>query len=537
MKVDVESVGSFQKRITMTVPADKVRGELDKAYKKLARQVRLRGFRPGKAPRRVLEARFGPQIEADVANDLINASWRTAMNEQDLQPVSAPSLSDSGSVKAKDGFSFTITVDVRPELELETYTGLDVAYPKVEVQPEEVEAAIQARLEGEAKLEEVTDRPVEKGDMALVELTAFDGDEEVAKEFGTMIRTDGDPYYPGIEELVIGATIDVPVEGEVHYADDARTESVAGRTLPTTIKVLSIQRYTVPELSDELAEKLGFEGGAEGMRATIQAQIHEQRDTLARNQARANLLEELIKANAFDVPAGMIEQSLNMLVEELRLQQSYRTGRDPRTIHFGAAQMADLRLRSEFAAKSALILEFVAKKEAIEVTEADLQAKYQELADARGQTIEAVKGWFVKDNSIDDLKDRILEEKTLDWLLERANLVEPSEQAPTSEMQQVAEEIVKDQVEAKAKAKQSKPAEEKEVAAEEAAAAEEPAAEEEPTAEAGEADLSILEGSISALKAALATGEHDAHLAALLEAEKAGKSRKGALAAIEARMG
>ena len=97
MKVDVESVGSFQKRITMTVPPDQVRGELEKAYKKLARQVRLRGFRPGKAPRRVLEARFGPQVEADVANDLINASWRNAMDTHSIQPVSSPSLSDSGA--------------------------------------------------------------------------------------------------------------------------------------------------------------------------------------------------------------------------------------------------------------------------------------------------------------------------------------------------------------------------------------------------------------------------------------------------------
>ncbi len=394
----------------------------------------------------------------------------------------------------------------------------------MEVNADEVSAAVKARIEGEAKLEEISGRPVEKGDMALVELTAVDGDDEVAKEFGTMIRTDGDPYYPGVEELVIGASIDEPKSGEVSFGADARTEAVAGRTLNTTIKVMSIQRYTVPELSDELAEKLGYEGGADGMRTALEAQIREQRDALARNQARANLLEELIKANRFDVPSGMVEQSLNMLVEELRLQQSYRTGRDPRTINFGEAQMADLRIRSEFAAKSALILEFVAKKESIEVTDADIDAKYQELADSRGQTVEAVKGWFTKDGSTDELKDRILEEKTLDWLLERANLVEPSATAATSEMQQVAEEIVKDQVEAKAKAKKSSKKAEPEAA--EAAA---PAAD--------EVDLSVLKGSVGAVKEAIESGAHDAHLQALLDAEKAGKARKGAIAAIEARMG
>lgn len=533
MKVDVESVGSFQKRITMTVPPDQVRGELDKAYKQLAGRVRLSGFRPGKAPRRVLEARFGAQIEADVANDLIQTGWRNAITQQSLQPVGSPNLAETGAVKAKDGFSFTITVDVRPEIELETYTGLDVAYPKVDVPSDEVDAAVKARLEGEAKLEEVNDRAVEQGDMALVELVAKDGDEEVAREFGTMIRTDGDPYYPGIEALVIGAKPDAEVKGDVTFGADARTEAVAGRTLPVELKVLSIQRYTVPELSDELAEKLGYEGGTDGMRSAIESQIHEQRDMLARNQARANLLEELIKHNKFDVPAGMVEQSLNMLVEELKLQQSYRTGRDPRTISFGEAQMADLRVRAEFAAKSALILEFVSKKEGVEVTDTDLEAKYQELADSRGQTVEAVKGWFTKDGSTDELKDRILEEKTLDWLLERATLVDAPAGGTSSGMQEVAEGIVKEQVEAKAK----------KAAAKKAPAKDEPKAEEAPKKKAAAknaapagADLSVLGGSVAAVKAALDSGDHDAHLAELLEAETAGKARKGALAAIQGRM-
>lgn len=524
MKVDVESVGSFQKRITLTVPPERVSGELDKAYKQLARRVRLHGFRPGKAPRRVLEARFGPQIEADVAQELIQAGWRHALDNNDLQPVSAPNLADSGAVKSKEGFNFTITVDVRPDVELEAYTGLDVAYPKVEVASDEVDAAIKARLEGEAKLEEVSDRAVAQGDMALVELTVTDGDTEVAKEMGTMIRTDSDPYYPGIEALVIGAEVGKEVSGDVQFAETARTEAVAGRELPVTLKVLSIQTYTVPELDDALAEKLGFEGGADGMRTALEGQLREQRDMLARNQARANLLEKLIEVNKFDVPSGMIEQSLSMLVEELKMQQAFRTGRDPRTIHFGDAQMADLRIRAEFAAKSALILEYVGKKETLEVTDADLEAKYQELADQRGQTVEAVKGWFTKDNAVDELKDRILEEKTLDWLLERANLVESDAATGGDEgMKAVAADIVKDQVEKKAESKKKA-----------AAKAEAPKAE---AAAAGGADLGILDGSIGDLKAALDSGDHDAHLAELLAAEEGGKARKGALTAIKGRMG
>ena len=140
--------------------------------------------------------------------------------------------------------------------------------------------------------------------------------------------------------------------------------------------------------------------------------------------------------------------------------------------------------------------------------------------------MEAVKGRFAQDGASTELNDRILEEKTLDWLLERANLVEPAADAPTSGMQQVAEEIVKDQVKAKSKSKSK-------------AKAKAPAkakAKKADAAATGDADLSILKGAIGALKDALATGAHDAHLQALLDAEQSGKARKGALAAIQARM-
>jgi trigger factor len=118
----------------------------------------------------------------------------------------------------------------------------------------------------------------------------------------------------------------------------------------------------------------------------------------------------------------MIESHLQMLMDELKLQQAYR-GRDPERMRFSAEQMADLRLRAEFAAKGGLILEAVSKNEKIEITDVDLEGKYQELADQRGQTVEAIKGYFVKDNAVEELRARLLEEKSLDWLLERSKLV------------------------------------------------------------------------------------------------------------------
>lgn len=510
MKVDVTTVGSFQKRLAFVVPADQVASQLDQAYKRLANKVRLAGFRPGKAPRKVLEAKFASQVEADVANDLIQQSYRSALSDHSIEPIGQPNLSESTPVVDRSGFKFTITVDVRPEIELQKWTGMDVVFPTVEVTPEEIERSVKARLEGHAKLEEVTDRPVRKGDLALVELTVRDGETEVASEPGTMIRTEGDPYFPGVDAFVVGLDIGAEKEGRVQFGSEARTEAVAGRELDVKVKVLSLQTTVVPELTEELSTTLGFEGGIKGMRKGIESQIRQSRDEMARNQARANLLEVVIAANTFEVPAGMVEQSLKMLMDELRLQQAMRSGRDPRTIGFNDAQVRDLRMRAEFAAKAGLILEWVAKNEGIEVTEADLDTKYKQLSNERGQTIEAVKGWFQKEGATDELKDRILEEKTLDWLLERANLVTPSAAPPNLPKLPVPTETV-------------------EASAPAAAAA---AADSNPIAVA---EFPVLDGKIDELKDTLAAGSLDTRLEALLAAEVGGRNRKGAIAAIEAR--
>ena len=425
MKVDISNVSSFQRKLDVVVPAADVRKQLDDAFRKLAGQVSMAGFRKGKAPRRVLEGRFGPKVRMDVADALIQRSYSDAIRLNELQPVGQPSLAESKEIKGGNDFEFSITVDVRPEVSLKTTTGIEVVFPKFEIKDEEIDAAVQARLEGNARLVEVTDRGVQIGDMVLCELTVTDGDEEVAREIGTMIRTEADPYYPGIEPFLDGMTADEEKSGTVTFAEDARTEEVAGRELNVAAKVISIQANEVPELTNDIADELGFEGGIDGMRNALSAQLSAGREEMARNQARANLLEKLIEANPFDVPDGMVNSSLNMLVEELKMQQAWRTGQDPKKIHFPEAQLADLRQRAAFASKAGLILEFVSKTENIEVTDADLDAKYAELAEARGQTVEAVKGWFVKDGATDELKDRILEEKTLEWLLERAVLVDP----------------------------------------------------------------------------------------------------------------
>ena len=422
MDVQVEQVSANEKRLSFTVPASKVNKELSRAFANLGRQVNMPGFRKGKVPRNILESRWGASIRSEVAANLINSSFQDAAS--DLEYFGSPNV-DKGDLEGGNDFSFTITVEVRPELELGSYTGVEVVYPKVEVTDEQVQARVDARLQSQASLAEVEDRDeVAQGDFVLAELDIKDGDESVHAHPGTMLNTADERYYTGLETALVGAKRNESTTLDVTFSDEAMIEELKGRTLSVTATVSSIQAMSTPALDDDMASQLGFEGGADGMRAAVQLQIQEAGDAQARNQARANLLNVLIDANEFSAPAGLIDQQLKALLEEIRIQRAYR-GENPRDIQFSDSELADYRTRATFAAKASLILDHVASAESIGVEDNDLEAKYQEIADARGQRVEAIKGYFVKENAIEDLRERLLEEKTLDWLLERATLVDP----------------------------------------------------------------------------------------------------------------
>jgi trigger factor len=420
MHIEVKSDNAYARKVTVRVPADRVRDELDRAFKRLGDRARIPGFRAGKAPRNVLDARFGDRVREDVAQALVQSAWTRAINTHKLEPISRPQVVQQTDIMSGGDFGFVISVDVRPNVTATGYTGLKVQWPAAEVSESEVDAQVDARRRSFARLAPVEGRAVKVGDTAQVEVDIREGDESLLVEPGTLIRTAGDPWLPGVEALLIGLSQGDEKEGEITIAAHARHANLAGKTVTAKVKVNAIQELVVPALSDDLAKEIGHDD-VEAFRASVRDQLGKGREENARNQARANLLQALIEANAFEVPASMVEQNLQLLLEELKMQRAY-AGQDPRSINFDGAAMADLRLRAAFAAKGGLLLESVARIETITVTDADIDAKIEELANTRGQNVESIRAYFAREEAREDLRERIKEEKTLDWLLDHSEV-------------------------------------------------------------------------------------------------------------------
>ncbi len=442
MNYETHRISDIERRLDFTVPAEEVDRRLDRAVEQLRRRVRLPGYRPGRASARKVERRFRKQLQESVIQELVNEAWRDVADR--FEVLGQPRIEPGELGRGRD-YTFSIRIEVKPEVELKTYRGIEVTYPLRRVTDEEVEAVVRSRLQGQASLAEVTEtRPLRAGDVVLAALTITDGDETVHEHVGTMIRLQGDDYYRGIESLLVGADPSAPIEGEVTFDEGAQIEELRGRTLQVRAEVQMVQEPRVPELTDELAEELGYEGGAEGMRQAIRAELEERAHESARIQARANLVQALIDANPFDVPFALVEQQFRALQEQLRLQAAMQ-GRDPRKLSWSDEELQQMIQQATFAAKGTLILERVAELEGIEVTDEDIDAKLRELAEQRGQQVEAIRAYFESEEDQAELRARILEEKTLEWLVEHAEL---KERDPAELAAEQAARLMADQEEA-----------------------------------------------------------------------------------------
>lgn len=414
----VEEVSTSRQKLHFTVPASEVNSALDDAYADLKKNARLPGYRKGKVPRWVLEKRYSRSIQADVAQKLMDGAYGD-IDHETLKIVSRPQVEDMGAVASKSDFAFTLGVDVQPTVEVKDYIGMDIVYPQVEISDEDVQSRISSLLSSKRKVQEIEDAEIGDGDYALVALTLKDGDDEVVDEPGTMIHIGEHKFYTGVEEHLMGLKKGDKKNFEVSITDASAFEHLRGNTYQASVEVQQVQRYVTPELTDELSVEFGYES-AENMKEKLQTEMFESKDLNFKNQARIEILQKLVGGHQFDVPEGMIETQLRALMEELAMQRMY-AGEDPRKIKFSEAQLADLRTRAAFAAKAACLLASISKKEGLEVNEDDINAKLQEMADMRGQTIEAIKSYIEAEDANETLRERVQEEKTLNWLLEKSN--------------------------------------------------------------------------------------------------------------------
>ena len=431
MSVKVETLEKNMAKLTVEVAAEELEKALQAAYNKQKKQIAVPGFRKGKVPRQMIEKLYGAEIfYDDAANALMPKAYADAYDECELDIVSQPTVDIVQLEKGKP-FIFTALVATKPEVTLGEYKGLKVEKTVVEVTDEEVEAKVQEEAEKNARTITVEDRAVENGDDVILDFEGFvDG---VAFEGGKgenyPLTIGSGSFIPGFEEQLVGAEAGKEVEVNVTFPEEYHAENLAGKPVVFKVKVNDVKVKELPELNDEFAADTTEFNTLEELRADVRAKAEEDAAKAAKNELRNRVIEKVVENTEVEVPEAMVKNEIENQLMELNYQLQYQG--------FGMEQFLQMtgktmeEFRAEFAAnrreeavrnvKTSLVIEAIAKAEAVEVSEEEVNAEVEKMAASYNMTVDQVKE-ALRASDLKDMEGQLKIRKTIDLLVDSAKI-------------------------------------------------------------------------------------------------------------------
>jgi trigger factor len=424
MKTSVEEISSIKKKVFIEIPEDQVNKEVESFYKDLGKKAKIKGFRPGKVPRNILERYFKDYVKTEVVQKLIQDTYPQALSEKDLQPVSPPVI-DPGEFEGGKSFQYSAVIEVKPDIKLEGYTGLKIEGKKEEVKDEEVEERLRALQNLHANLKTISEaRPIQAGDFVIVDYEASMGGKplEGGKAIDFTVEVGSGQFIPALEEKLIGLKPEEEKEIEVSFPEDYGYQKWAGKTISFHVKIKEIKEKILPPLDDEFAKDLGDYSSFEELKAKLKGEIEKEKELVLERQLKDQVVDQLLEANPFEVPESLVEEQAKAMVSDTKLKLAAQ-GVVLKNLGVTEEKLQqDYKAMAQKQVKTFLILDKIASQEGIAVTDEEADDRLKEMAERMHQKFDVVKRYYEKNGLLPEVKAGIIRDKILNFLLEKANV-------------------------------------------------------------------------------------------------------------------
>ena len=413
-----ETSTNTKREIQVEVPAAEVARETDTLIQKYQKLARIPGFRRGHVPASVIKQRFSEDIKSEVVEALVPRFFRKEADKQGLIPVSQPRVSD---LHIHDGepLRFKATFEVMPEIKVEGYKELRADKPSDAVTDEEVEESLKGIQEQRATFNPVEGRALADGDFAQVSLDGKpkDGDGKPVHMDDILVEIAGKTTMPEFTENLRGASAGDERTFDVLYPQDFSDQRLAGKTLTYTVKVQGVKQKSLPEMNDAFAKELGEFANLDEVRAKIREGMEAERKQAAERESKEKLVTELIKRNDLEMPEALVERQIDLRLERgLRaLAAQGMKSEDMKKMDLNRLR-AGQREQAVQELKAAMLLEKIADQEKIEVGDEEINREVEALAEQSKQPVESIRARLTQDGVLDRIRNRIRNEKTLDYL-------------------------------------------------------------------------------------------------------------------------
>jgi trigger factor len=410
--VTVEDLTPVRKRLTIEVPANEVQAELDRTFQQVAQRATLRGFRPGKAPRAVLERTFGAEVRRDVLGRLVEQSFLAAVEHHGLAVVGSPDI-DATAITPGEPLRYSAIVEVRPTIVLGDLSGLRVERPSTSVSEDDVDRALEGLRQSVAQLRPVEDRAViQAGDVVRIDLTSrLDGGDPVRRE-DVLIEAGAGSFPLALERQIVGQHRGARLTLKVPYPADHPNAGLAGKTADLEVEVKDLREKELAPLDDDFARDHGRCDSLEALRARVRADLEHEARMRAAGAVREQIVEQLIASHSFEVPSTLVERRTEALLATFEVRLPEGAERDETL----ARLREQVRPAAERQVRGEILLDAVAERERIEVGDDDVRAEIDAIAAREGQVRERVRALYDRPEARAALRAKLVRDHAVDRL-------------------------------------------------------------------------------------------------------------------------
>lgn len=424
--VKIEEINPVKKKLSFEIPWDDVRKELDSAYEKIGKKARIKGFRPGKTPRKVLETFYKEEAESEAVSSMISKAYWEAVEHNKLMPATQPEIDQKGIEQAKD-FQFTATIEVSPNIEPKDYLAVEVEQESAEVSDADVDKRIEELRQVYSTLEDLAeDRGIVNGDYVTIDFQGKLNGEPVKelKGDGVLVEMGSNRFLPGFEEKLVGHKKGETAEFSLTMPEAFQLKESAGKELDFTAYIKGIKFKKVPELNEEFIKNFDKYQSLDQLRDDVRLSLEDEGKARAKADLRKTISDKLLEGNQFEVPDAFVERQINLMLLNMQ-RRMVANGMDPKQ---SAGMVSGLRESARPEAvrqvKLQFLLEAIAHKESVAVSDEELDDSLKTVASQYGQDYEKVKKSYEESNMLEELRAELLEQKTLDFLEEKAKITQ-----------------------------------------------------------------------------------------------------------------
>ncbi len=418
MQVSIESGEGLERRMTVKLPSEQLDSEVDKRLKRIARTARLDGFRPGKVPLAIIKKRYSGSVRQEVFGELIESTFYDALKQQDLKPAGEPKI-EPIAAEAHDGPGYTAVFEVFPEFDLADVSGVSIKRPVAQVTDNDIESMLE-KLRKQRVTWNAVERPAADGDQVKISFQGrIDGEtfkggeaDDVHLVLGSKSTIDG------FEDGLIGASAGESRKLDLKFPDDYAEQSLAGKSVVFDVTVGEVSEPVLPELDGEFAKSFGVaDGNTETLRTDIRASMDRELQQRIRGQVKTQVMDALLDANKFELPAVLIDKEISRMQERARSQVT------------GAQRAGNMELPREMFEKQAsralalgLIINEIVAKNDIKVN-ADRVRETVETAAAEYEDPDEVVNWYYGNRDrLATVELKVLEDQVVDWMMEQVRV-------------------------------------------------------------------------------------------------------------------